>query len=108
MGCHDTDVQREARPDSRDAAVVFVRKCAMTGASTRVALLRHVDAPPRDGELLFAADADRGSAAGTPRVRIRWIGVDHLEIAHDSAIGFVRRKPVQRDLRITYVPLQGK
>jgi hypothetical protein len=104
LGCGDEVVQREPRPDARGAAVVFVRDCAMTGPSTRVALLRNLDAPPRAGELLFVADADRGDA----EVRIRWMNVDHLEIAHDPRTRSTRRTPVQRDLRITYAPREDR
>ena len=107
VGCDDAVLQREPRPDARGAAVAFVRKCAMRGVSTQVALLRHVDAPPRAGEVLFVADADGGGAPagprGGPEVHIRWIDVNHLEIAHDRRVRPVRRSPVQRDLRVTYV-----
>ncbi len=104
LGCGDEVVQREPRPDARGAAVVFVRDCATTGPSTRVALLRNLDAPPRAGELLFVADADRGDTA----VRIQWMNVNHLEIAHDPRARPTRRTPVQRDLRITYTSRRRK
>ncbi|HEX6039189.1 hypothetical protein [Longimicrobium sp.] len=110
LDCGDEVTQRESRPDARGAAVVYVRNCgATTDYSTQVALIRHVDAPPRDGEVLFVVDGDHGAApagpGGGPVVRIRWIDVNHLEIAHDPRARTFRHESAQGALRVTYVPL---
>ncbi len=104
VGCDDHVIQREPRTNARGAGVVFIRDCgALRGERTGVAVVRTPDAPPRAGQVLFVADGGDRRAA----VRIRWIDVNHLQIAHDPRARTVHRAPVERDLRITHVPLSG-
>jgi hypothetical protein len=109
-GCEDEVVQHEPSPYGRGAAIVFVRGCGeATGNSTQIALVGHVDAPPSDRGVFFVADADDGAAAdgpaGGPRVRVRWIDGNHIEVAHDARARITRKDEESGYVRLTYVAL---
>lgn len=108
--CADEVVQHEPSPFGRGAAVVFVRNCgATTDYSTQVALIGHVDAEPRKRNVFFVADTNNGDApsgaAGGPRVRVRWIDGNHLEVAHHPRARAFRAEAQHGSVRISYVPL---
>jgi hypothetical protein len=111
-GCADEVVQHEPSPYGRGAAMVFVRECGGatgTGTVTQVALIGHVDAEPRERNVFFAADTNDGAApsapGGGPRVRVRWIDGNHLEVAHHPRVRAIQRAQSHGGIRITYVPL---
>jgi hypothetical protein len=108
--CGDEVVQHEPSPYGRGAAVVFVRNCgATTDYNTQIALIGHVDGEPRDRNVFFVADDDDGAApegpGGGPRVRVRWIDGNHLEVAHHPRARAIQRADSHGGIRITYVAL---
>jgi hypothetical protein len=109
-GCTEEVVQHEPSPYGRGAAMVFVRECGETaGVVTQVALIGHVDAEPRKRNVFFVADTNDGAApsspAGGPRVRVRWIDGNHLEVAHHPRAGVIQQEAQHGSVRISYVPL---
>jgi hypothetical protein len=109
-GCADEVLQHEPSPYGRGAAVVFVRDCGgAAGQATRVALIGHVDAEPRKRNVFFVADTNDGAApsgpGGGPRVRVRWIDGNHLEVAHHPRVHASQKEAGHGPVRITYVAL---
>jgi hypothetical protein len=108
-GCEEEVVQHEPSPYGRGAAVVFVRACAEADVVTQVALIGHVDAAPGPRNVFFAADDNGGAApagpAGGPRVRVRWIDGNHLEVAHHPRVRTTRAETAHGPVRITYTAL---
>jgi hypothetical protein len=90
--------------------MVFVRACGdAADPSTQVALVGHVDAEPRKRNVFFIADTNGGQAPagpdGGPRVRVRWIDGNHLEVAHHPRARTLQQEPAHASIRITYVHL---
>ena len=109
-GCADEVLQHEPSPYGRGAAVVFVHECGTTtGTETQVALIGHVDAEPRERNVFFVADTNDGAApsgpGGGPRVRVRWIDGNHLEVAHHPRVHASQKESEHGPIRITYVAL---
>lgn len=109
-GCEDEVVQHEPSPFGEGVAVVFVRDCGEPAVfATQVALIGQADAGSRDRNVFFVADANDGAApqgpGGGPRVRVRWIEGNHLEVAHHPRARRLRAETEHGDVRITYVPL---
>ena len=110
-GCADEVLQHEPSPYGRGAAVVFVQDCGEVamGQATEVALIGHVDAEPRRRNVFFVADTNDGAApsgpGGGPRVRVRWIDGNHLEVAHHPRVHASQKEAEHGPIRITYVAL---
>ena len=110
LDCGDTVVQHASSPYGRAAAVVFTRDCgATTGFSTQVAIVGHVDARPRDQDVVFVADDDHGAAPAPPgrgpEVRVRWTAANKLEVAYDPRARTFRQASVHGHVRIAYTGL---
>jgi hypothetical protein len=108
--CGDEVVQHEPSPYGRGTAIVYVRNCgATTDYATHVALVGHVDAGPRDRNVFFVADTNDGAApegpGGGPRVRVRWIDGNHLEVGYHPRARTFRKESKHGRVRITYVAL---
>jgi hypothetical protein len=108
-GCAEEVVQHEPSLYGRGAAMVFVRDCGEMGVVAQVALIGQVDAEPRERNVFFVADTNDGAApsspAGGPRVRVRWIDENHLEVAHHPRARAIQREAQHGPVRITYVAL---
>jgi hypothetical protein len=109
-GCADEVVQHEPSPYGHGAAMVFVRSCGdAEGFSTQVALIGHVDAEPGRRNVFFMANTNGGAApagpAGGPRVRVRWVDGNQLEVAHHPRVHASQRETQHGPVRIRYVPL---
>ncbi len=110
-GCADEVVQHEPSPYGEGTAIVFVRDCggAATAPTAQVAIVGHVDAGTRDRTVVFVADDGPGAGSSGPgegpRVRVRWIGANRLEIAHPPGARTSRREMEHGDVRITYAAL---
>jgi hypothetical protein len=78
-------------------------------ATTHVSIVGHVDAPPRERNVVFSADANDGAAEAAPgegpRVRVRWIDGNRLEIAHHPRAHAFTRETEHGPVRITYAAL---
>lgn len=109
-GCEDEVVQHEPSPFGEGVAVVFVRDCGATaGIATQVALIGQANAGSRDRNVVFAADANGGAVpegpGGGPRVRVRWIDGNHLEVAHHPRARTLRAETEHGSVRITHTVL---
>jgi hypothetical protein len=88
-GCGNDLLDELAAPGGQYRAVVFQRSCgATTGFSTQVSILPIDAVLPDSGGNVFIADTDHGNApagvGGGPRVGIRWLAADSLEVRYDS------------------------
>ena len=87
--CVNEQLDAVASPDGTHRAVVFQRDCgATTGFSTQISVLAAGAALPDSSGNVFSADTDHGRApagpGGGPRVSVRWITNDTLEIRYDA------------------------
>lgn len=107
-GCEDEVLQHEPSPYGGGTAIVFVRNCgATTAPATQVAIVGRGDDQPRGRSVVFVADGDHGAveAGPGPRVRVRWMDGDRLEVAYDASARTSRRETEHGRLRILYTTL---
>ena len=84
--CANRPVDTVTSPDASRAAIIFERDCgATTGFSTQISVVRSGHAATSGGNV-FIADTNNGAApsgeGGGPAVRVRWVGVDTLEVRY--------------------------
>ena len=87
-GCGNEQLSEVASPDRARRAVVFQRDCgATTPFSTQVSILPAGATLPDSSGNVFVADTEHGRAdagpGGGPRVSVRWIAGDTLELRYD-------------------------
>lgn len=105
--CGNEVVQRVPSPDGRLAAIVFTRDCgATTSYNTQVAIRRGGGERLPRRDVVFVADDDHGAAPSAPRrgpdVRLRWVDVRRLEIAHHPRVRIFRQKDRHRGVEVAY------
>ena len=88
-GCANQLLNDVPSPGGARHAVVFQRDCGATTAfSTQVSILPAGTTLPDISGNVFVADTDHGRAqrgpGGGPRVSVRWIASDTLELRYDS------------------------
>lgn len=107
-GCSNELLNDLAAPGGEYRAVVFQRSCgATTGFSTQVSILPNDAVLPDSGGNVFIADTDHGNApagvGGGPRVGIRWLAADSLEVRYDPRARVFANEPSHSGIGVQFV-----
>ena len=99
-------------PDARHQVVTFEYDCgATTDFSTQVSLLQAgAGLPNRPGNVIgldaYGDSAPRGPGGG-PIVRVKWLGIDSLEVSFDQRARVLFQNHIVHRVRISYTYLVG-
>jgi hypothetical protein len=109
--CENTLLAEYPSPSGKVKVVVFGRECgATTGFSVQASILSAASEIGSGAGNTFTADSDHGAApvdkTGRPRLRVRWLSADVVELAHHAKARKFKMEHRVRGIAVHYTVLE--